>query len=142
MAVLGHALALGQFVGSVGCAPERRASPRLSAVRRGPAAPQGQAGAHGTQTARRRTPPYGVAPSGPSRAAAATLVERASAAIDEGRLVDAADLLERAVAVDPSFSGSHVHLARLHLEQNEPHLALALLDKAETLAAADPESAA
>jgi tetratricopeptide (TPR) repeat protein len=69
----------------------------------------------------------------PTRAAAGGLVQQADVALSEGRLADAQDLLERAVAVDPRFAGSYVHLARLHLAQGEEQLALAFLDKAEAL---------
>lgn len=44
--------------------------------------------------------------------------------------------------MDPSFPESYVRLARLHLEHEEAGRALALLDKAETLAAGDGKPAA
>lgn len=141
VAVLANLLSVVQIVGMAACASQRRATGRLATVRRPPERPPAQTDARGTQTLPRSTSAP-VASVDPTRAAAGGLVERATVALSEGRVADAADLLERAVAVDPSFPGTYMHLARLHLEQGEQQLALAFLDKAELLAAEDAESAA
>jgi len=76
------------------------------------------------------------------RAAARRIVELARAAFEDGRPEDTADLLERAVALDGSFSESYVLLAHLHMTEGSPELALAFLDRAEQLAARDRVSLA
>jgi Tfp pilus assembly protein PilF len=76
------------------------------------------------------------------RAAARRIVELARAAFEDGRPEDTADLLERAVALDGSFSESYVLLAHLHMTEGSPELALAFLDRAEQLAARDRGSLA
>ncbi len=135
LAVLAHLLSIVQILGLAACAPQRRPAGRVATVRRPPErSPAEQVRTRGAHTP--TTPRSAPAPDAafdPTRAAAGGLVEQAGVALSEGRIADAADLLERAVAVDPRFPGSYVQLARLHVEQGEPQLALAFLDKAEEL---------
>jgi Tfp pilus assembly protein PilF len=72
------------------------------------------------------------------RAAAADLVRRARTAFAHGDDERTADLLERAVVVDPNFAETYVMLARLYIRQGDGTLALAFLDKAAQVAPADP----
>ena len=57
--------------------------------------------------------------------------------LSAGRPGDAADALERAVAVDPSFAGAWIGLARLHLAEGDHDTALAFCERAAMLAAGD-----
>lgn len=102
--------------------------------------PEASRGPFGAPRDLRAAPEVATAAVDPRRAAASRLVEHSGEAVSRGRLADAAELLERAVALDPAFSGSYVQLARLHLVRGDHELALAFLDKAEELAAGDTAS--
>jgi tetratricopeptide (TPR) repeat protein len=73
----------------------------------------------------------------PQRLAAKRLADRGRAELGAGRLAEAGELLERAVAVDPTCTEGYYHLARLHVERGEYGLALAFLDKAEQVGTDD-----
>lgn len=85
--------------------------------------------------------PVGIEPlpaeAGGKRRAAVRLVEHADAALTAGRVAEAADLLERAVAVDPRFAATYVGLARVHLAEGDHQTALAFCERAELLATGD-----
>jgi tetratricopeptide (TPR) repeat protein len=72
------------------------------------------------------------------RAAASALVARAESTFGDGQNVATAELLERAVGLDPTFPESYLLLARVHLQRDDEELALAFLDRAQQLAAGDP----
>jgi tetratricopeptide (TPR) repeat protein len=140
LALLGLSLTVLGGTVLVGCAPPRQA-----------AAPSGRLAA--VRERNDRPPRRAVVPEGPSapapgeaadprRAAAGGLLDRANLARSEGRPADAAELLERAVVVDPTFPATYVQLARLHIDEGEPRLALGFLDKAEALAARDRDALA
>jgi tetratricopeptide (TPR) repeat protein len=73
------------------------------------------------------------------RAAASALVARAEAAFADGQTVASAELLERAVGLDPTFPESYLLLARVHLQRDDEELALAFLDRAQQLAAGNSQ---
>jgi Flp pilus assembly protein TadD len=66
------------------------------------------------------------------------LVEGADAALGRGTVTDAAEMLERAIVVDPTCPRAWVSLARLHLVQGHYAQSLGFLEKAEELAVGDP----
>jgi tetratricopeptide (TPR) repeat protein len=74
----------------------------------------------------------------PQEAAARRLVERAKGELAAGRAAAASDLLERAVAVDPTCAEGYYQLARVHADRDDHEAALGFLDKAEQVAARDP----
>lgn len=126
----------------MGCHPRRPADPgRLAVVRPPlPDRPGRPPSIHepvDERTGLPRTPDAATSTVSPRRAAATRLVEDSGTAVSVGLFAQAAELLERAVAVDPSFPRSYVQLARLHLAQGNHALALAFLDKAAELTPGD-----
>jgi tetratricopeptide (TPR) repeat protein len=137
MVILNAALAV-LVLATLGCGPRPAVQPgprRIAVVRTpeqgrviGPGQPVGQ------------ETPEAAAGQDAKRAAASRLVERAQVALAEGRLAPGVDLLERAVAVDPTWAEAYLQLAQVHLAEGDYELAVAFLDKAEQLSAGDVKS--
>jgi Tfp pilus assembly protein PilF len=136
MAILSATLTV-LILAALGCGPRPavQPAPRRIAVVRTPE--QGRVPDPGQRTGQEIP---GAAGQDAKRAAASRLVERAQVAVAEGRLAPGVDLLERAVAVDPTWAEIYVQLAQVYLAEGDHELAVAFLDKAEQLSAGDAES--